>query len=601
MKKELIKIIISSLLFIVSFFISNIYIKNILVVISYLIIGLNIIIKAFKNIFKGEFLDENFLMTVATIGAFIINESSEAVSVMLFYSIGELFCDYGLDRSKKDILNLMDLKSDTVNIFENNITKVVNVKDVKKGDIILVKKGERVGLDGIVIKGESFIDTSSLTGESVPIKVKKGDKVLSSSLNMNNILKIKVTNIYEESTISKVLKLVESSENLKSKEEKFITKFAKIYTPIIIIISILFTVIPVLLFNKPFNTYFYKSLSFLVISCPCALVISIPLTFFSFIGESSRIGVLIKGTNIIETLSKINMIASDKTGTLTYGEFNIQNINNINISKEDLIKYISYAEYYSNHPIALSIKKYYGKRIDETKIKDVIELDGLGIISHVFDKEVIIGNEKLMEKYDVFPSEKNSIYIVIDREYKGSITIDDKVREESINFIKNMKNNNIDIVILSGDRKEKVEKIAKTLNIDNFYYELLPMDKVNILNKLKEDYTVGFIGDGINDAPALKISDIGISMGFSGSDIAISSSDIVILNDKIDCISTIVKLSKKTMKIVKENIIISILIKIIVLILCMLGICNMWQAVFADVGVSLIAILNSFRVLKTNK
>lgn len=601
MKKELIKIIISSLLFIVSFFISNIYIKNILVVISYLIIGLNIIIKAFKNIFKGEFLDENFLMTVATIGAFIINESSEAVSVMLFYSIGELFCDYGLDRSKKDILNLMDLKSDTVNIFENNITKVVNVKDVKKGDIILVKKGERVGLDGIVIEGESFIDTSSLTGESVPIKVKKGDKVLSSSLNMNNILKIKVTNIYEESTISKVLKLVESSENLKSKEEKFITKFAKIYTPIVIIISILFTIIPVLLFNKPFNTYFYKSLSFLVISCPCALVISIPLTFFSFIGASSRIGVLIKGTNIIETLSKINMIACDKTGTLTYGEFSIQNINNINISKEDLIKYISYAEYYSNHPIALSIKKYYGKRIDETKIKDVIELDGLGIISHVFDKEVIIGNEKLMEKYDVFPSEKNSIYIVIDREYKGSITIDDKVREESINFIKNMKNNNIDIVILSGDRKEKVEKIAKTLNIDNFYYELLPMDKVNILNKLKEDYTVGFIGDGINDAPALKISDIGISMGFSGSDIAISSSDIVILNDKIDCISTIVKLSKKTMKIVKENIIISILIKIIVLILCMLGICNMWQAVFADVGVTLIAILNSFRVLKTNK
>lgn len=598
MKKELIKIIISILLFVLSFFTYNPYIKNILLIISYLVVGFEIIISAFKNIIKGDFLDENFLMTIATIGAIIINEIPEAVAVMLFYSIGELCCDYGIDKSKKDILSLMELKSDTVNKYKNGNLEVVDAREIKIGDIILVKKGERVPLDGIVLEGISYLDTSSLTGEIMPVKVTKDDKILSGTLNTDNALKIKVTSIYEESTISKILKLVEESQNLKSKEEKFITKFAKIYTPIIIILAILFTIIPVLVFKKSFDIYFYKSLSFLVISCPCALVISIPLTFFSAIGASSKIGVLLKGTNYIETLSKIDMVVCDKTGTLTYGVFEVQKINNINITKERLIKYASYAECYSNHLVALSIKKYYGKKIDESKIQSIKEIEGLGIIANVLDKEVIIGNERLMKKYKInYVKENTSLYIAIDREYKGSILIDDKVKKDSLSFIENLKKNNIHVVMLTGDNEEKASKVANSLKIDNYYSELLPMDKVNIVKRLKENNTLIFIGDGINDAPVLKASDIGISMGSIGSDAAVLASDVVILNDELSKVNTLLKLSKKTMKIAKENIIISILIKVIILVLSILGICSMWEAVFADVGVTVVAVLNSFRVL----
>lgn len=598
MKKELIKIIISILLFVLSFFTYNPYIKNILLIISYLVVGFEIIISAFKNIIKGDFLDENFLMTIATIGAIIINEIPEAVAVMLFYSIGELCCDYGIDKSKKDILSLMELKSDTVNKYKNGNLEVVDAREIKIGDIILVKKGERVPLDGIVLEGISYLDTSSLTGEIMPVKVTKDDKILSGTLNTDNALKIKVTSIYEESTISKILKLVEESQNLKSKEEKFITKFAKIYTPIIIILAILFTIIPVLVFKKSFDIYFYKSLSFLVISCPCALVISIPLTFFSAIGASSKIGVLLKGTNYIETLSKIDMVVCDKTGTLTYGVFEVQKINNINITKERLIKYASYAECYSNHLVALSIKKYYGKKIDESKIQSIKEIEGLGIIANVLDKEVIIGNERLMKKYKInYVKENTSLYIAIDREYKGSILIDDKVKKDSLSFIENLKKNNIHVVMLTGDNEEKASKVANSLKIDNYYSELLPMDKVNIVKRLKENNTLIFIGDGINDAPVLKASDIGISMGCIGSDAAVLASDVVILNDELSKVNTLLKLSKKTMKIAKENIIISILIKVIILVLSILGICSMWEAVFADVGVTVVAVLNSFRVL----
>lgn len=598
MKKELIKIIISILLFVLSFFTYNPYIKNILLIISYLVVGFEIIISAFKNIIKGDFLDENFLMTIATIGAIIINEIPEAVAVMLFYSIGELCCDYGIDKSKKDILSLMELKSDTVNKYKNGNLEVVDAREIKIGDIILVKKGERVPLDGIVLEGISYLDTSSLTGEIMPVKVTKDDKILSGTLNTDNALKIKVTSIYEESTISKILKLVEESQNLKSKEEKFITKFAKIYTPIIIILAILFTIIPVLVFKKSFDIYFYKSLSFLVISCPCALVISILLTFFSAIGASSKIGVLLKGTNYIETLSKIDMVVCDKTGTLTYGVFEVQKINNINITKERLIKYASYAECYSNHLVALSIKKYYGKKIDESKIQSIKEIEGLGIIANVLDKEVIIGNERLMKKYKInYVKENTSLYIAIDREYKGSILIDDKVKKDSLSFIENLKKNNIHVVMLTGDNEEKASKVANSLKIDNYYSELLPMDKVNIVKRLKENNTLIFIGDGINDAPVLKASDIGISMGSIGSDAAVLASDVVILNDELSKVNTLLKLSKKTMKIAKENIIISILIKVIILVLSILGICSMWEAVFADVGVTVVAVLNSFRVL----
>lgn len=598
MKKELIKIIISILLFVLSYFTYNLYIKNILLIISYLVVGLEIIINAFKNIIKGDFLDENFLMTIATIGAIIINEIPEAVAVMLFYSIGELCCDYGIDKSKKDILSLMELKSDTVNKYKNGNLEVVDAREIKIGDIILVKKGERVPLDGIVLEGISYLDTSSLTGEIVPVKVIKDDKILSGTLNTDNALKVKVTSIYEESTISKILKLVEESQNLKSKEEKFITKFAKIYTPIIIILAILFTIIPVLVFKKSFDIYFYKSLSFLVISCPCALVISIPLTFFSTIGASSKMGVLLKGTNYIETLSKIDMVVCDKTGTLTYGVFEVQKINNINITKEQLIKYASYAECYSNHLVALSIKKYYGKKIDESKIQSIKEIEGLGIIANVLDKEVIIGNERLMKKYKInYVKENTSLYIAIDREYKGSILIDDKVKKDSLSFIENLKKNNIHVVMLTGDNEEKASKVANSLKIDNYYSELLPMDKVNIVKRLKENNTLIFIGDGINDAPVLKASDIGISMGSIGSDAAVLASDVVILNDELSKVNTLLKLSKKTMKIAKENIIISIFIKVIILVLSILGICSMWEAVFADVGVTVVAVLNSFRVL----
>ncbi len=603
MKKDLIKIIIAFVLFIPSFFIKNIYVKDTLLIISYIIVGYEVIINAVKNIFKREFLDENFLMMISTIGAIAVNEIPEAVSVMLFYSVGELFCDYGVDKSRKSILSLTELKNDTANVYKDGKLEVVSANKVNKGDIILVKPGERLPLDGVVVQGRSFVDTSSLTGESVPKEVSINDEVLSGYLNLDSIIKIKVTSVYEESTINKVLKLVEESQNTKSTQEKFITKFAKIYTPVIVILAILITVIPTLIFKKPFDVYFYRSLSFLVISCPCALVISVPLSFFSGIGASSKIGILIKGTNYIETLSKANMIVCDKTGTLTYGTFKVQKINNINIDKDKLLKYTAYAENYSNHPIALSIKETYGKKIDEEKITNIKELPGMGIIATVFGDEVIVGNEKLMKKYKISYQKENkassTLEIAINKEYKGSIVIDDEIKKDTYNAIEKFINNGIEVVMLTGDKKEKALEIAQELKIENCYYELLPTDKVNIVKNLKEHHTIIFIGDGINDAPVLKYSDVGISMGSLGSDTAIEASDVVILTDEVSKVDSLLKISKKTMKIVKENIIFSILIKIIILLLSILGICTMWKAVFADVGVSIIAILNSFRILNT--
>lgn len=605
MKKELIKIIISSILFIISFIINNIYIKDILLIISYLIVGIDVIINAFKNILNKEFLDENTLMTISTLGALYIGEIPEAVCVMLFYSIGELVCDYGVEKSKKSILDLNKLKSDTVNLYKNKKIEVVNTDEVNINDIILVKPGEIIGLDGVVIDGSSYVDTSSLTGESLPKQVNINDEVLSGFVNMDSIIKIKVTSKYEESTINKVLKLVEESQNTKSKEEKFITKFAKIYTPVVVILAILITVIPTLIFNKTFDIYFYRSLSFLVISCPCALVISVPLTFFSAIGASSKLGILIKGTNNIETLSNINMIVCDKTGTLTKGAFKVKEINNINIDKKKLLMYTAYSEFYSNHPIAISIKNEYGKKIDEKEIKNIKEISGMGVYAEIFNDIVILGNDKLMNKYkikyDKVDCVSTALYVAINNEYKGYILIDDEIKEDAYRAINKFKENDIEVIMLTGDKKEKALDISKQLNIDKCYYELLPNDKVNIIKELKKDNKIIFIGDGINDAPVLKYSDVGISMGNIGSDTAINASDVVILTDEISKVDNLIKICNKSMKIVKENIIFSIAVKIIILLFSMFGLCNMWQAVFADVGVTIITVLNSFRVFKYNK
>lgn len=612
MKKRAIKIIIAFIFFIIAIVIpfQNIWINNVLFLISYLIVGLNILKKAFRNIFRGKVFDENFLMTVATLGAFAIGEFSEAVAVMLFYQVGELFQSFAVDKSRKSISSLMNIRPDYANILKNNKEEKVNPEYVKIGDIIIVKPGEKVPLDGIVIEGKSSIDTKALTGESVPRSVKKDDEILSGCINLNGVIKLKVCKEFGESTVSKILNLVENASSRKSKSENFITKFAKYYTPIVVIIAVFIAFLPPIVVREAsYADWIYRALSFLVVSCPCALVISIPLSFFGGIGGASKMGILIKGSNYLEALANTEIVVFDKTGTLTEGVFEVQKINPIGISEDELLKIAVHSENYSNHPISKSLKNAYSKEIDKNIISKTEELSGRGIAAIVDDKDILIGNEKLMNEnninFSVCKDVGTILYVAINKEYAGYILISDKIKKDSKKTISNLKNRKIKTIMLTGDKKEVGESVSSSLNMDGVYTELLPDGKVekveDLIKQKSEKGKLAFVGDGINDAPVLALADIGIAMGGLGADSAIEAADIVIMTDEPSKISNAINLSKKNMRIVKENIIFAISVKVLVLLLSALGISTMWEAVFADVGVAIIAILNSLRMLRITK
>ena len=610
MKKKLTKIIIALILFIFSMVIKfeNVWINNAIFVISYIIVGFEIIRKALRNIIRGKVFDENFLMSVATIGAFGIGEFPEAVAVMLFYQIGELFQSYAVDKSRKSIASLMDIRPDYANVYRNGKVEKVNPDEVRIGETIVVKPGEKIPLDGIILEGKSTLDTKALTGESIPREVIEKNEVLSGCINLNGVIKIEVTKEYKESTVSKILDLVENASSKKSKSENFITKFAKYYTPIVVIIAAILAILPPLLISgQNFSDWIYRALSFLVVSCPCALVISIPLSFFSGIGGASKIGILIKGSNYLEALSNVEKVVFDKTGTLTKGVFEVQKVNAVETTKDELLKMAAYSEYYSNHPISKSIKNAYGKEIDEKKIIKAQELSGLGISARIEEQDILIGNEKLMNENQIAFIKCNEVgttlYVAIERKYVGYILIADTIKEDSKKAIEDLKKNNIkQTVMLTGDRKQVGEAVSKELGLDKVYAELLPDGKVEkieeLLKEKSEKGKLAFVGDGINDAPVLALADIGIAMGGLGADSAIEAADIVIMTDEPSKIVKAIKLSKKTMRIVKENIIFAISIKVAVLILAAFGISTMWEAVFADVGVSVIAIINALRILR---
>ena len=614
MKKRGIKIIISAILFVLALVIpfSNEWINNGLFIISYLVVGFEILKKAVRNIFRGKVFDENFLMAVATIGAFAIGEFPEAVAVMLFYQVGELFQSYAVDKSRKSIASLMDIRPDYANIEKDGKIEKVDPDEVKIGDIIIVKTGEKIPLDGVVVEGTSSLDTMALTGESVPRVVKTEDEVLSGCINKDGLLKIRVTKEFGESTVSKILDLVENASSKKSKSENFITKFAKYYTPTVVIIAVLLAFIPPIILKdfSTFSVWLYRALSFLVVSCPCALVISIPLSFFGGIGGASKMGILIKGSNYLEALANTETVVFDKTGTLTEGIFEVQDIYAKGIEKDELLRIVAHAENYSNHPIAKSVKKAYNKEIDENIIKNPQELSGKGIWAKIDEKDILVGNEKLMveEKIDFKKCDEvgTILYVAIDKKYVGYVLIADKIKQDSPKTIRELKAMNIkETVMLTGDKKEVGEYVAKKLNMDKVYTELLPDGKVEkveeLLKQKSEKGKLVFIGDGINDAPVLTIADIGVAMGGLGSDAAIEAADIVIMTDETSKISKAINLSKKTMRIVHENIIFAIFVKIAVLVLTAFGASTMWEAVFADVGVSVIAIINALRMLNIKK
>lgn len=586
---------------------NNEWLQIALFIISYIIVGGDVVKRAVKNIFKGQVFDENFLMSIATIGAFFIGEYPEGVAVMLFYQVGELFQSYAVGKSRKSIASLMDIRPDYANVKKGDELVKVDPDEVQIGDIIVIKAGEKIPLDGKVIEGSSMIDTSALTGESVPREVEVGSDILSGGININGVITAEVTKEFGESTVSKILDLVENASSKKSNSEQFITKFARYYTPVVVIIAVFLAIIPPLVIDgATFSDWIYRALAFLVVSCPCALVISIPLSFFGGIGGASKKGILVKGSNYLEALSETEIVVFDKTGTLTKGVFNVQEIHPEGVSKEELLELTAYVESYSNHPISLSLKRAYSKEIDNGRISDVEEISGHGVIATVDGKKVMAGNIKLMKMMDIpyFKGELigTVVHVAVNNKYIGYIVIADEVKEDSAQAIKELKAANIkQTVMLTGDNKSVGSKVAKELGLDKVYAELLPADKVEKLEELFSQKSkkgkLAFVGDGINDAPVLARADIGIAMGGVGSDAAIEAADIVIMTDEPSKIATAMKISKKTLKIAHQNIVFAIGIKIIVLILSAFGITTMWAAIFADVGVTIIAVLNAFRAL----
>ena len=609
MTKRLWRIIIGAAVLATAVLLSlnNEWLQIALFIISYIIVGGDVVKRAVKNIFKGQVFDENFLMSIATIGAFFIGEYPEGVAVMLFYQVGELFQSYAVGKSRKSIASLMDIRPDYANVKKGDELVKVDPDEVQIGDIIVIKAGEKIPLDGKVIEGSSMIDTSALTGESVPREVEVGSDLLSGCININGVITAEVTKEFGESTVSNILDLVENASSKKSNSEQFITKFARYYTPVVVIIAVFLAIIPPLVIDgATFSDWIYRALAFLVVSCPCALVISIPLSFFGGIGGASKKGVLVKGSNYLEALAETEIVVFDKTGTLTKGVFNVQEIHPEGVSKEELLELTAHAESYSNHPISLSLKRAYSKEIDNGRISDVEEISGHGVIATVDGKKVMVGNIKLMKMMDIpyFKGELigTIVHVAVNNKYIGYIVIADEVKEDSAQAIKELKAANIkQTVMLTGDNKSIGSKVAKELGLDKVYAELLPADKVEKLEELFSQKSkkgkLAFVGDGINDAPVLARADIGIAMGGLGSDAAIEAADVVIMTDEPSKIATTMKISKKTLKIAHQNIVFAIGIKIIVLILSAFGITTMWAAIFADVGVTIIAVLNAFRAL----
>lgn len=581
--------------------------------IPYLVIGYDIVYKAVRNISHGQVFDENFLMMVATFGAFGVKEYSEAVAVMLFYQVGELFQNYAVGKSRQSISDMMNICPEYANIEEDGVLTQVDPDDVEVGTIIVVKPGERIPLDGIVTEGTSMIDTAALTGESVPRRATVGDEIISGCVNGSSTIKVKVTKAFEDSTVARILELVENASSKKAKVENFITRFAKYYTPVVTIGAVILAILPPLILGGGWTDWIQRACIFLVISCPCALVISVPLGFFGGIGASSKIGILVKGSNYLEAVAEMTTIVFDKTGTLTKGEFKVSEVQpsadkNNTIGKEELLEIAAYGEGYSNHPIANSIREAYGKTLSMERVTDTEEIAGHGIHTFIDGREVYLGNAKLMDAQNIAYTENKTagtvVYVACNNVFAGSIVISDTVKEGSKNAIADMKKVGVKkTVMLTGDRQAAADAVAAELGIDEVHAELLPADKVGEVEKLlgsqNEKERLAFVGDGINDAPVLTRADIGIAMGSMGSDAAIEAADIVLMDDDIRKIASLVKIARKTLGIVKQNIVFALAIKVLVLLLGALGMANMWEAVFADVGVSVIAILNSMRTLNT--
>ena len=590
LNEELYKIFISTILFILAI----IFKINILFIFAYIIISYELFIEAIK---EKELFNEATLMIIATIGAIFINEYQEAVIVMILFQLGEYLSDLAVNNSKKSIIELMDLRSDIVTLEDNT---QIDIDDCKIGTKFVVKPGEKIPLDGIVIEGSSTLDTKSLTGESKPLIVKKNSEVLSGSINLDSILTIKSTKTSKTSTAARIIDIIENSNENKTKTEKFITRFSKVYTPIVCVLAILLVIIPTLL-GEDFSTWLYRSLNFLVISCPCALVISIPLGFFCGIGRASHEGILIKGSNELDHLSSIKALVFDKTGTITHGNFDVDLICNKGINKEELLEIAAYAEYYSNHPIAKSILKKYNKKIDKKRISDYKEVSGKGIKVKIDNNLYLVGNEKLLKNIDIDIHNDEigtTVYIAREQTYLGHIVITDTIKKEAYKLVDNLEKLNINkVIMLSGDNIDIVSKVGKEIKIKEYYGNLLPQDKVDKINEIKKDFTTAFVGDGINDAPVIKLSDIGIAMGGIGSDATIEASDIVLLKDDLNNIPKAIKISKLTKRIIKFNIIFAITFKIFILLLAAIGYTSIWLSVLSDVGVTILSILNSLRIL----
>jgi len=576
--------------------------------VGYLIVGWKVISSAVKNIVRGQFFDEQFLMTIATLGAFAIDQMPEAMAVMLFYVVGELFQDIAVNRSRKSIKALLEIKADYAILLINGEPSKVAPESIKVGDIIMVKAGERIPLDGIVIEGSSFVDTSALTGESVPRKLKENDDALSGTINQTGVLTIKVTKLFSESSVSKILELVENATSKKAETEKFITTFAKYYTPVVVIGALLLAILPPLLFNgQTFGDWIYRALVVLVISCPCALVISIPLGYFGGIGSASRKGILVKGSNFLDALTQVETVVFDKTGTLTKGEFKVTEIVVSNgFSKENILEYAAYAENNSNHPVAKSISDAFGKDKDNSRIKQVEEIPGHGIKAVIDGKTVLAGNDKLLHKekieHPVCSIEGTVVHVEIDNIYAGYLIISDSLKDDAIEAIEKLKNKNIQTIMLTGDNKFAAAAFAKKLNIDKYFYELLPEDKVRHLEIIMQDSKdgkVAFVGDGINDAPVIARADIGIAMGALGSDAAIETADVVLMTDSPLKVAIAIEVAKRTRRIVWQNIYFAMGVKLLFILLGVFGVATMWEAVFGDIGVALIAVFNAIRILKS--
>ena len=618
-KKMLTRILITFVLFAILFVcehtgiltpLEGSFLLFLIYLVPYLVIGYDIIYKAARNISHGQVFDENFLMMIATFGAFGVGEYSEAVAVMLFYQVGELFQGYAVGKSRQSISDMMDICPEYANIEEDGALQQVDPDDVEIGSIIVIKPGERIPLDGVIVEGESLIDTAALTGESVPRSAKAGDEIISGCVNGSGTLKVRTTKEFDDSTVAKILELVENASSKKARVENFITRFAKYYTPVVTIGAVILAILPPLILGGGWAEWIQRACIFLVISCPCALVISVPLGFFGGIGAASQIGVLVKGSNYLEAVAEMDTIVFDKTGTLTKGEFKVTGVQSEQLSKEELIELAALGEGYSNHPIANSIREAYGKELDLNRVTQTEEVAGYGMKAVIDGKTVLLGNEKLMKAEQIAYTGCKSIgtvvYVACDGVFEGAVVISDTIKDGAKEAIRDMKKVGVrKSVMLTGDRRQTAEAVAAEIGIDEVHAELLPGDKVAQVEALLaaegEKQKLAFVGDGINDAPVLTRADIGIAMGSMGSDAAIEAADIVLMDDDVTKIASIVKIARKTLSIVKQNIVFALAVKAIVLAMGALGFANMWEAVFADVGVSVIAILNSMRTLHITK